>query len=77
MLNRNEGMADLIHVMNSLLDNKGKILIPGIMEDIPPVTPEEEQTYRDIDFDVSVYRTDLGCKKLLHNEDKVIIIIGL
>lgn len=24
-----EGMADLIYLMNTLVDNKGKILIPG------------------------------------------------
>ncbi|KAF4524561.1 hypothetical protein B566_EDAN017446 [Ephemera danica] len=71
----NEGMADLIYLMNTLLDAHGKIQIPGIMDDVTPVTPEEEQIYKNIDFDVSDYRADLGCKRLLHNEDKVQILM--
>lgn len=43
-------MSDLIALMNSLTDVKGNILIPGIMEDVLPVTPEEENLYDAIDF---------------------------
>jgi len=64
-------MADLIYLMNTLLDKDGNILIPGIMDDVPPVTPEELETYKNIDFDVNEYRGDIGCSKLLRNEDKV------
>jgi len=64
-------MADLIYLMNTLLDKEGNILIDGIMEGVPPVTPEEKEIYKNIDFDVNEYRSDIGCTKLLHNEDKV------
>lgn len=64
-------MADLIYLMNTLLDKDGKILIEGIQEGVPPVTPQEKETYKNIDFDVNEYRADVGCNKLLHNEDKV------
>lgn len=47
---RNEAMSDLIALMNSLTDIKGNILVPGIMEDVLPVTPEEEKLYDAIDF---------------------------
>ncbi len=33
-----EGMADLIAMMNTLIDKDGKILIDGLMDDVAPVT---------------------------------------
>lgn len=54
--NRHEAMADLIALMNSLTDVKGKIQVPGIMDDVAPVTAEEDKLYEKIDFDsVCVY----------------------
>lgn len=44
-------MSDLIALMNSLADVRGNILVPGIMDDVLPVTPEEERLYDDIDFE--------------------------
>lgn len=66
-----EGMADLIYLMNTLLDSKGKILVPGIMDDVVPVTAAEEALYKDIDFDVEDYKKDLGHQKLIHDKDKI------
>lgn len=43
-------MSDLVALMNSLTDVKGNILVPGIMDDVAPVTPEEEKLYDNIDF---------------------------
>ena len=34
-----EGMADLIYMMNTLLDKDGKILIDGLMDEVAPITP--------------------------------------
>ena len=48
---RHEAMTDLIQLMSSLVDNKGRILVPGIYEAVNPVTPEEEDLYAPIDFD--------------------------
>merc|ERR1719184_322089 len=33
--------------MNTLVDNQAKILIPGIMDEVAPITPEEEALYKD------------------------------
>uniref|UniRef100_A0A0P4W5P9 Peptidase M20 dimerisation domain-containing protein n=1 Tax=Scylla olivacea TaxID=85551 RepID=A0A0P4W5P9_SCYOL len=66
-----EGMADLIYLMNTLLDNKGNILIPGLMDDVAPLTSEEEKLYADIDFDVEDYCKDLGHDRLVHHQDKM------
>ncbi|MPC42074.1 Cytosolic non-specific dipeptidase [Portunus trituberculatus] len=64
-------MADLIYLMNTLLDNKGNILIPGLMDEVAPLTSEEEKLYADIDFDVEDYRRDLGHDRLVHHQDKI------
>lgn len=63
-------MADLIYMMNTLVNNKGEILVPGIMDDVVPVTDEELATYTTIDFDLDNYKKDIGCKHLLHKTDK-------
>ncbi|KAI9560884.1 hypothetical protein GHT06_011838 [Daphnia sinensis] len=65
-----EAMADLIYMMNTLVNNKGEILVPGIMDDVVPVTDEELATYTTIDFDLDNYKKDIGCKHLLHKTDK-------
>jgi len=65
-----EAMADLIYLMNTLLDKDGKILVEGLMDSVAPVTPEEMATYKDIDFDVKDFQTDLQTNKLITNQDK-------
>ena len=65
-----EAMTDLIHMMAALVDNRGKILIPGIMDAVVPMTPEEEKLYHEIDFCCNEFRNDVGCKRLIH-ETKV------
>lgn len=65
-----EAMADLIYMMNTLVNNKGEILVPGIMNDVVPVTDEELATYTSIDFDLDNYKKDIGCNHLLHKTDK-------
>ena len=32
-------MADLMYMMNTLVDKDGKILVEGIQDDVAPVTP--------------------------------------
>lgn len=51
----------------SLIDKKGKILIPGINEAVAPVTDEELALYEKIDFDLGEYAKDVGATKLLHD----------
>lgn len=44
-------MGDLIHVMGTLVDVNGKILVPGINDAVAKLTEEEQQSYGPIDFD--------------------------
>ena len=61
-------------MMNTLVNNKGDILVPGIMDDVAPVTDEELATYSSIDFDLEAYKKDIGCQHLLHKTDKVLVL---
>ena len=66
-----EGMADLIAMMNTLLDKDGKILVDNLMDQVAPVTSEEEEKYKTIDFNVADYQNDIKTDKLMHNQDKI------
>ena len=43
-----EGMTDLVHLMASLVDSQGKILVDGVMKDVDPVTEEEKKIYEKV-----------------------------
>lgn len=45
-------MADLIALLDTLVDNKGRILIPGIYDSVAKLTEEEKKLYEPIDFDL-------------------------
>lgn len=64
-------MSDLIHIMNTLVDINGKILVTGLYQDVAPITDAEKETYRNIDFKPSEFQSEIGCNKLLHNGEKV------
>jgi hypothetical protein len=51
-------MTDVVYILASLKDPTGKILIEGIMDDVLPVTPEEQALYKDIDFDVESFKVN-------------------
>lgn len=69
-----EAMTDLITLMGSLVDRKGKILIPGINEAVAPVTEEELKLYDQIDFDLEEYAKDVGAQTLLHGCKKDVLM---
>ncbi|KAK9500669.1 hypothetical protein O3M35_001893 [Rhynocoris fuscipes] len=71
----NEGMSDLVYLLNSLVDADGNILIPHINDDVLPVTDDELKRYKDIDFNVREYKEEIGTRELLHNEDKAAILM--
>jgi len=72
-----EGMVDLMWMMNQLVDGEGNILVEGLMDSVAPLTAEESAKYDNIDFDVDVYRTDLGAPgHLMHNNDKTKILMA-
>lgn len=69
--NVSEAVADLVYMLNTLVDKGGNILVTGLHDDVAELTPEEAALYENIEFDVSEYRESLGATKLMHNEDKV------
>ncbi|KAH6935124.1 hypothetical protein HPB50_003452 [Hyalomma asiaticum] len=69
-----EAMADLTHLMSQLADRTGKILIPGIMDDVAPLTDKERNLYKSIDFDMDEYRKDIGASGLLHSTKEEVLM---
>ena len=43
-------MVDLVSLLNELVDSKGNILIPNISDDVLPLTDQERDLYKSIDF---------------------------
>jgi len=62
-----ESMIDLVKVLGSLVDVSGKILVPGIYDEVAPMGPDEEASYSKVDFDLDEFRASVGVPgKLLH-----------
>lgn len=53
--------------LGTLVDNKGKILVPGMYDHVAKLTDEEKKLYEKIEFDVEEYAKDVGTGKLLHD----------
>jgi len=75
-----EAMTDLIHLMGTLVDKNGHILIPHIYREVAPLLPNEQELYDKITFDVEAYRENIlgetmGSSKLLHNEKKTALLM--
>eukprot|EP01135_Chromosphaera_perkinsii_P005931 Nk52_evm17s372 gene=Nk52_evmTU17s372 len=62
-----ESMNDLVMLMSKLVDNKGNILIPGIMDSVAPLSDEEKKMYDILDFDLKGFAKDAGVQKLIHD----------
>lgn len=60
-------MLNVFSETGSLVDKRGRIMIPGIYDSVAPVTEEEQSLYEKIDFDLDEYCQDVGVKKLLHS----------
>ena len=44
-------MSDLVALFSTLVDEKGNILVPGVLDSVRELTPEEEVLYENLDFD--------------------------
>lgn len=69
-----EPMIDLVSVLNSLVDNKGNILIDGIREMVAPVTEKEESLYEAIDFTLDEMNAASGSQTCLYDNKKEILM---
>ena len=68
-----EPMTDLVKLLATLVDTKGKILIKGIDEQVKPLTEQEDKLYDDIEFDVEVLNQATGSNTALYNDKKSIL----
>ena len=71
-----EAMTDLVHLMASLIDSKGNILVKGVMDDVKPVTSEEEALYDTLEFSVDEYMTEnrISSGKLMQDDKKSLLM---
>uniref|UniRef100_A0A0K2UGE7 CNDP dipeptidase 2 (Metallopeptidase M20 family) [Megachile rotundata] n=1 Tax=Lepeophtheirus salmonis TaxID=72036 RepID=A0A0K2UGE7_LEPSM len=67
----NEAMTDLIKLLDTLVDQDGKILIEGLYDEIAPVTSDEIELYNNVEFEVNEYKNDIGVNKLVTGDDKI------
>ncbi|KAL3284806.1 hypothetical protein HHI36_018946 [Cryptolaemus montrouzieri] len=69
-----EAMSDLVYLLNTLVDETGKILIPGIYDEVAKIQEEETAAYEKIAFDLCSYRDNIGCNKLLHQDKSKLLM---
>ncbi|KAJ9077866.1 hypothetical protein DSO57_1012689 [Entomophthora muscae] len=65
-----EPMTDLIHILGKLVSCDGKIMVPGIMNQVAPVTEEEESSYNGLEFSMDTLHEALGAKNSIHSNVK-------
>ena len=65
-----EPLNDLVRILGTLVDTNGIIQIPGVNDMVAPVTPEEKEIYKDIDFDMEQYWKEIGSHTTI-SDDKI------
>ncbi|XP_022083773.1 cytosolic non-specific dipeptidase-like [Acanthaster planci] len=68
-----EAMTDLVVLLNSLVDVKGHIKVPGVYDKVAELTEEESKLYAPIDFDMEDYREEIGTERLLHDTKEKVL----
>ncbi|XP_044282377.1 beta-Ala-His dipeptidase-like [Varanus komodoensis] len=69
-----EPMSDLVALLDSLVNSSGRILIPGIYDDVAPLNEEEKQLYETIEFDLKEYKANIGVKGFLYDTQEQILL---
>ncbi|XP_043923055.1 beta-Ala-His dipeptidase-like isoform X2 [Protopterus annectens] len=69
-----EAMTDLIALLGSLVDASGRILIPGINECVTPLTEEEKELYKNIEFDIEAHIKNIGAKRFLQDTKENVLL---
>uniref|UniRef100_A0A8C8RCV4 Carnosine dipeptidase 1 n=2 Tax=Pelusios castaneus TaxID=367368 RepID=A0A8C8RCV4_9SAUR len=69
-----EPMTDLIALLGSLVDTSGRILIPGIYDDVASLTEEEKKLYESIEFDLEEYKNNSGVQNFLYDTKEGILM---
>ncbi|KAE8151818.1 hypothetical protein BDV25DRAFT_138529 [Aspergillus avenaceus] len=63
-----EPMTDLIALLSTLVDSQGKILIPDLSHDVEPLTQEEIDSYKGIDYTMQDLYTATGSKTAIYDD---------
>ena len=69
-----EAMVELSHIFASLISAEGQIQIEGLSDQVLPVTDDEKEMYKNIDFELERYRGEVGCGRLL-SDDKTDLLM--
>ena len=71
-----EPMTDLVKLMGTLVTTDGKITVPGLNEMVEPLSDEEFQRYKHMDFDVKEYQDSIADHPVTISDDKATILMG-
>jgi len=69
-----EAMTEISHIFSSLIDIDGTIKIPGLSDEVDPVTDAEKKRYENIDFSLEGYRKELEAGRLLSDDKKDLLM---
>lgn len=70
-----EPMTDLFALFSKLVTPAGEILVPGIADNVAPLTAEERARYEVIDITVADFESAAGAKVTL-SQDKATTLMG-
>ncbi|KAF9437564.1 hypothetical protein BGZ76_000219 [Entomortierella beljakovae] len=62
-----EPMTDLVNIFSKLVTPQGVILIPGIMDDVAPLTDAEEASYPPLDFNLATLHNAIDATNTIHD----------
>ncbi|OHW93881.1 glutamate carboxypeptidase [Colletotrichum incanum] len=68
-----EPMVDMVTIMSSLVDSNGKILIPGIYDNVQPVTDKEYESYQKLNISQDSLYGGTGGRSLHDNQADALI----
>ncbi|KAK2058306.1 peptidase family M20/M25/M40 [Colletotrichum caudatum] len=68
-----EPMVDMVNIMSSLVDSAGKILIPGIYDNVQPVTEEKYESYQKLNISEDSLYGGTGGRSLHDNQADALI----
>ncbi|KAJ1557491.1 Metallopeptidase M20, partial [Cladochytrium tenue] len=65
-----EPMTDLVYVLGQLVDVRGRILIPGVYDEVAPVTEQELALYDGLAFSLGDVHAAAGAPTTIHRTER-------
>ncbi|XP_078543961.1 beta-Ala-His dipeptidase-like isoform X1 [Lissotriton helveticus] len=69
-----EAMTDMVALLGKLVDSSGRILIPGIYDNVAPLTKEEKKLYENIEFDLEEHKNNTGVTKFRQDTKEDVLL---